>query len=440
MSASIYISSTVVSLSITREGELTLGDVVEEFLPGNSFVDTTGASPKLRNWPPFLPDPLSIALVNFDLKATRPNSSWELTTMNMKLRLNQEIPLFAGKIRIKDLELDLNYKGGKDSSFSGEVLGKIEVGPKDKHSPRVDVRIPFPFKNEEISFTFSDFTVTSVVEALSGKSDLFPTDFKEVFSHIQLDKIAIAFNQEGSVKTISVDASIPGVWNIFGSLSIEDVTIHFEYGKSSNTEDTADSTENTDGGNPTTDTAGAPSNASPPDWDTSTALLLTDQQATKSKWRIVVKGKIVIATCTIKILADLGSERVEVTADGARCSVSIGDLMEKFGRNGINLPSLISGFTIFNPKVQLIWQRTKDNPGKSLAFTATTSLFHESHVRKYSDLLTVEVHDMIIPYELYAVVRNRVSVREEDVFQINVRIHFHSPDCQSHAIIVSCRL
>ncbi|CAB3996010.1 Hypothetical predicted protein [Paramuricea clavata] len=47
------------------------------------------------------------------------------------------------------------------------------------------------------------------------------------------------------------------------------------------------------------------------------------------------------------------------------------------------LPSIISGFTIFNPRIRVLWQRTgdEDNAGsKSLAFAATTSLFYQSEV------------------------------------------------------------
>ena len=347
IATSIFISPTLISFTISQSGELNLGHVLREFLPNSNLIVTTGSETKLKDWPPFIPDPLSIALVYFHLEASKPTGSWALTAMNMKLKMTHVLPLFDNKININNLELDLNYEKEKDtSSTHGVVLGRVALGPTDNQSPTVDVRIPFPFKNDEISFTFTDFNVKSVVEALAGPN-VFPKDFPELFEHIQLDKIALAFDDKGSVKTVSVDASIPGLWHLFGQFSIGNVGIHFEYGK----------------GTTGTGTGGA------------------GESTTQSTWRIVVRGQIVIATCTITIEADLGTDRLSLTAEGSRCSVSIGDVLETIHLNGKILPSMISGFTIFNPKLRLLWQRTGANKGsKSIAFAATTSLFHESKV------------------------------------------------------------
>jgi hypothetical protein len=348
IATSIFISPTLISFTISQSGELNLGHVLREFLPNSNLIVTTGGETKLKDWPPFIPDPLSIALVYFHLEASKPTGSWALTAMNMKLKMTHVLPLFDNKININNLELDLNYEKEKDtSSTHGVVLGRVALGPTDNQSPTVDVRIPFPFKNDEISFTFTDFNVKSVVEALAGSDLTWPDDFPEVFKNIELDKIALAFDDKGSVKTVSVDASIPGLWHLFGQFSIGNVGIHFEYGK----------------GTTGTGTGGA------------------GESTTQSTWRIVVRGQIVIATCTITIEADLGTDRLSLTAEGSRCSVSIGDVLETIHLNGKILPSMISGFTIFNPKLRLLWQRTGANKGsKSIAFAATTSLFHESKV------------------------------------------------------------
>jgi hypothetical protein len=343
VATSICISPTLITLTISQSGELNLGHVIREFLPNSNIIVTTGGKTKLKSWPPFIPDPLSIALVSFHLEASKPTSSWALTKMNMKLKMADVLSLFDNKIHFNILELDLNYEKGNDPSTYGVVLGRVSLGPKTTPSPRVDVRIPFPFKNDEISFTFTDFNVKSVVEALAGPN-VFPKDFPELFEHIQLDKIALAFDDKGSVKTVSVDASIPGLWPIFGDFSIGNVGIHFEYGKK------------TSGGS-------------------------DGRSTTQSTWRVVVKGQIVIATCTIKVDADFGTDLLRFSAEGVECSVSIGDVLRKIQLNSKMLPPMISGFTILNPKLRIAWQRTGDNAGsKSIAFAATTSLFHESKV------------------------------------------------------------
>ena len=333
---------------------------MQAFIPNSKYINTTGDTPRLKYWPSFIPNPLSIGPVLFDLKASsQVNEDWGLSTMNMKVKITQTISLFGDRIHIKDLELkNLNYKKvNESSSFSGELTGKITIGNDDSNlSPRVDVRIPYPFIKDKISFTFTNFTVKSVVQALANDPNLFPSDFQAIFDNLRLDQIVVAFKKEGGLKSISVDASIPGLWNIFGDFSIGDVTIHFEYGE--------------------------PSNNSSSDAD-SNALSHTDQlhdSSKSSKWRLIVKGKIIIATCKIDIATNFQSGRVEVTADGSRCSVSVADVMDKFGRNGINLPSLISGFTIFSPQVKIIWQRSGPDAGKALSFTARTSLFHQSIV------------------------------------------------------------
>ena len=352
VATSIFISPTLIFLTISQNGELTLGHVIKAFAPDNGVIVTKDGQETIKDWPSFVPNPLKIALLYFHVEATKPSGgSWALTTMNMKLKLTQPVPLFGGKININDLELDLNYEKGKDPSFYGVLLGQVALGTGETTSPKVDIRIPFPFTNQEISFTFTDFSVKNVVEALAG-SDVFPTDFPEIFEHIQLDKIALQFGSSNDVTKISVDASIPGQWHIFGEFSIADVSIHFEYG----TRPTSSDDEG----------------------------LLSDCKT--KEWKVIVKGKIIIATCTISIEADFGCDLVSVSADGARCSVSIGDIVEKFSQNGISLPSIISGFTIFNPKLRVMWQR-KAPPGqpasavgKSIAFAATTSLFHQSQV------------------------------------------------------------
>jgi hypothetical protein len=391
--------------------------------------------------------------------------------MNMKLKMTHEISWFNDKIHISNLELDLNYeKGEESSSLHGIVKGRVALGAEDSRSPRVDVRIPFPFNNEEISFTFTDFSVESVVEALAG-ADVFPEDFPELFKHIQLDKIAISFDDAGAFDTISVDASIPGLWQIFGQFSIGNVKIHFEYGKASTTPpDTGTSGKSaktchrpppttgpgtgTESTPPTTE-PGTGTESTPPttepgtgtgtdtgngneidnDIDTGTGTGSTDQhtgpnsvggdpenppqpnrrsdqsadeeantdtdgsdpnthtssggtsQTTAQKtWRLVVKGQIVIATCIIEIEADFGSNLVSISAAGTRCSVSVGDILEKINLNSQILPSMISGFTIFNPKLRVFWQRPDDVTvvgSKSIAFAATTNLFHESEVTSH---------------------------------------------------------
>ncbi len=288
--------------------------------------------------------------------------------MKMKVKMTDEISLFGDKIRISNLELDLNYEKEENPSTFGVVVGRVALGSASDSSPMVDANIPFPFSNQEISFTFTDFNVKNVVEALAGPG-IFPTDFPELFENIQLDKIAIAFGDAGSLSTISVDASIPGLWQIFGDFSIGNVKIHFEYGK----EDTSSSSEGDGSGDGSGDGDGSDSS--------NTHLLDAAQSTTKSTWRLVVEGQIVIASCTITIEADLGTDLVSVSAEGARCSVSVGDILEKINLNAKMLPSIISGFTIFNPKLRVLWQRTGDNAGsKSIAFAATTSLFYQSEV------------------------------------------------------------
>ena len=370
VSTSIVISPTLLSLTLSQSGELTLGQVIEEFLPNNEFIDRTDTSSlKLKYWPEFIGvNPLSIALIYFNLEAGKPEGGWALTQMNMKLKFTDPISLFGGRIHINDLELDLNYEKKQPKSLLyGVVLGQIAIGPDETtRSPRVDVRIPFPFTNQEVSFTFTNFTVVSVVEALANDPDLFQTDFEEIFNHLQLDKIAITFDGD-EVGTISVDASIPGLWHIFGEFSIANVTIHFEYGPASTGSVNDKFDDNTNGSG---DDNGKHNDAAA-------------QQRSSSTWGLLVKGKIIIATCTIEIIADLGNDLVNLTADGSRCSVSVGDILEKFGGNGISLPSLISGFTIFSPKLNLLWKRSGPNAGKSLGFAAKTSLFHQSHVCVY---------------------------------------------------------
>lgn len=352
VATSIFISPTLIFLTISQNGELTLGHVIKAFAPDNDVIVTKNGKEVIKDWPPFITvNPLAIALVYFHVEAKKPEGgSWALTTMNMKLKMTESIPLFGGKININDLELDLNYEKSKDSSFYGVLLGQIAIGTGETVSPKVDVRIPFPFTNQEVSFTFTDFSVKNVVEALAGE-EVFPKDFPEIFEHVQLDKIALNFGSSSEVTKISVDSSIPGQWHIFGEFSIADVSIHFEYG----------TREASSGGK---------------------ELLRDDDKV----WNVIVKGKIIIATCTIEIEADFGSDLVKVSADGARCSVSIGDVVEKFSQNGISLPSIISGFTIFNPQLRVVWQR-KTPPGqpekaigKSIAFSAETSLFHQSQV------------------------------------------------------------
>ena len=351
VATSLFISPTLIFLTISQNGELTLGHVIKAFVPDNDVIVTTDGQETIKDWPSFVPNPLAIALLYFRVEATKPSGgSWSLTTMNMKLKLTQPVLLFEGKININDLELDLNYEKGKDSPFYGVLLGQVALGTGETTSPKVDIRIPFPFTNQEISFTFTDFSVKNVVEALAG-SDVFPTDFPEIFEHIQLDKIALQFGSSGDLTKISVDASIPGQWRIFGEFSIADVSIHFEYGTRATSFD---------------------DETSPSD--------------SAKEWKIVVKGKIIIATCTISIEADFGSDLFSISAEGSRCSVSVGDIVEKFSQNGISLPSIISGFTIFNPKLRVIWQRKapagqpETAMGKSIAFAATTSLFHQSEV------------------------------------------------------------
>ena len=361
---SIVIFPTLVRLTISQNGELNLGHVIKAFVPDNNVIVTTKGQDSIKDWPSFVPNPLSIALLNFHVEAkkteqqkrtaqTKPAGNWALTTMNMKVKLTQPFALFGGKININNLQLDLNYEKGKDPLFHGVLVGQVGLGTGETTSPKVDIRIPFPFKNEEISFTFTDFSVKNVVEALAG-SNVFPTDFPNVFEHIKLDKIALQFGSSGDVTKISVDASIPGQWRIFGEFSIAYVSIHFEYGTS---------TTSFNDGAPPSDSA--------------------------KVWKIVVKGKFIIATCTISIEADFGSDLVSVSAEGAKCSVSVSDIVEKFGQNGISLPSMISGFTISNPKLRVMWQR-KAPPGqpasavgKSIAFAATTNLFQQSQVCKY---------------------------------------------------------
>ena len=280
--------------------------------------------------------------------------------MNMKLKTTHEISWFNEKIHINNLELDLNYEKGENPSTYGVVLGRVALGAEDSRSPRVDVRIPFPFKNQEISFTFSDFSVKNVVEALASPEKVFPDDFPEVFEHVQLDRIAIGFDDAGSLDKISVDASIPGLWQIFGQFSIGNVKFHVEYG-----------TRAASGG----------------DSGSSSKSLLRSNGASEKVWRLVVKGEIVIATCTITVEAELGTDMVKISAEGTRCSVSVSDVLEKIHLNGLTLPPMISGFTIFNPKLRVFMQRTGKNAGsKSVAFAATTSLFHRSEVGSITEL------------------------------------------------------
>ena len=361
VTTSIFICPTLILLTISQNGELNLGHVIKAFAPDNDVIVTTKGQDSIKDWPSFVPNPLSIALLNFHVEAKKteqqkrtaqkkPASNWALTTMNMKVKLTQPVALFGGKININNLQLDLNYEKETDPSFHGVLVGQVGLGTGKTTSPKVDIRIPFPFKNEEISFTFTDFSVKNVVEALAG-SDVFPTDFPEIFEHIKLDKIALQFGSTSDVTKISVDASIPGQWRIFGEFSIAYVSIHFEYG---------------------TRTTSFDDEAPPSD--------------SAKVWKIIVKGKFIIATCTISIEADFGSDLVSVSADGAKCSVSVGDIVEKFGQNGISLPPMISGFTIFDPQLRFMWQR-KPPPGqpasavgKSIAFAATTNLFQQSQV------------------------------------------------------------
>ncbi|XP_028405118.1 uncharacterized protein LOC114527617 [Dendronephthya gigantea] len=336
VSTSISITPTQLHITISQDSELDLGDAVNEFLPGNDFTVTLNGQTRLKNWPSFIPDPLSIALVTLDMEAANPNGSWALTKMNMKLKMTSEVSLFDNKIRINNLELDLNYEKGGEPSLSGVVSGQVALGATTDVSPRVDVTIPFPFANQEITFTFSDFNVENVVKALAGADFTFPTDFPDLFKNIQLDKIALAFNEAGEVDTVSVDASIPGVWTIFGNFSIGNVAIHFQYGKSGGTE---------------------------------------------KIWQLVVSGEIVIASCTITVAAEFGTQRVSVNVKGTDCSASVADLLKKVEMNPSILPPMISGFTIFNPQLNFVWERTGEQAGsKSIAFAATTSLFSQSEV------------------------------------------------------------
>ena len=434
VATSIFISPTLISFTISQNGELNLGHVIQEFLPSSDLTETTAAGKnRLKNWPSFIPDPLSIALVYFHLEASK-TDSWALTKMNMKLKIADEISWFDDKIRINNLELDLNYEKERISSTYGVILGRVALGPADNPSPRVDVRIPFPFNNEEISFTFTDFSVENVVEALVGPEDFksfFPRDFPELFKHIQLDKIAVAFDDKGSFDMISVDAGIPGMWQIFGQFSMGNVKVHFQYGKKKTTK-TPPNTETTTAASPSTspanpDTGGPGPGPTGPDTgnpkpsstdpDTDSAHTKTDpaqpnsdqpttdspnpdtgvagpdtgtaagegatESTTQKTWRLVVKGQIVIATCTITIEANFESKLVSMYAEGARCSISIGDILEKIHLNGLTLPSMISGFTIFNPRLRVAWERPDDVTqvgSKSIAFAASTSLFHQSEV------------------------------------------------------------
>ena len=360
----------MISFTISQNGQLNLGHVVNEFLPANDLTETTGGQTKLKNWPSFIPDPLSIALVYFHLEASKPTGSWALTKMNMKLKMTDDISWFNNKIHINNLELDLNYEKEKSPSVYGVVMGRVALGAQNSRSPRVDVRIPFPFKNEEISFTFTDFTVKNVVEALAGPG-IFPTDFPELFEHVQLDRIAIGFDDKSSLDKISVDASIPGLWRIFGQFSIGNVKFHVEYGTRPASPPPAS------GGGGSGSSSSSPLRRSPPSQKT---------------WRLVVKGEIVIATCTITVEADLGTDMVRISAEGARCSISVSDVLEKIHLNGLTLPSLISGFTIFNPRLRVFMQRTGPNAGsKSFAFAATTSLFHRSEVGLKENMLLLSL-------------------------------------------------
>ncbi|CAB3996011.1 Hypothetical predicted protein [Paramuricea clavata] len=296
VATSIFISQTLITLTIPQSGELNLGHVIREFLPNSNLIVTTGSETKLKNWPPFIPDPLSIALEYFHLEATKPTGSWALTKMNMELKMADVLSLFDNKININNLELDLNYVKGKDtSSTKGVILGRVALGPETSQSPRVDVRIPFPFKNNEISFTFTDFNVKSVVEALAGPN-VFPKDFPELFEHIELDKIALAFDDKGSVKTVSVDASIPGLWRIFGQFSIGNVGIHFEYGKKTSSGGDGDGTDTgTDGDGTGGDGAsgdGTGGDAVRISDSLNTNLLHTGESTTQSTWRLVVRGQL----------------------------------------------------------------------------------------------------------------------------------------------------
>lgn len=101
-------------------------------------------------------------------------------------------------------------------------------------------------------------------------------------------------------------------------------------------------------------------------------------------WRILLQGDFVFASCTIGVQAEFGTDRLSFDANGEDCSASIADILEKANMNGIELPSIIAGFSIFNPRLKLEWQRSGDDKGsKSLAFSATTNVFHQSEVGDY---------------------------------------------------------
>lgn len=233
MSAFLFISPNEIRCTISQNGELTLGNVIQEFLPENSFTETTDGMTTLKSWPSFLPDPLTMALLSFHLEAAKPQNSWTLTKMNMNVKILHEISWLSGRLRINDLELELNYDKSKceTNALFGVVSGKVCIGAQSCSIPCVDIRIPFPFANEEISFTFTDFSVKNVVDALTGSQVTFPVDFPELFEQIQLDKIAIGFDEKSSFSKVSIDASIAGLWTVFGSFSIGNVEIHFLYEK-----------------------------------------------------------------------------------------------------------------------------------------------------------------------------------------------------------------
>ena len=521
VATSIFISPTLIRLTISQNGELNLGHIIKEFVPDNHLIVTVNEIDTLKFWPPFLPNPLAIALLYSHVEVSKAAGSWAVTMMNMKLKMTQPIVLFGDKIHINNLELDLNYEKGKDSAFYGAILGQVALGVEE--NPRVDIRIPFPFKHEKITFKFTNFSVRSVVEALAG-SDLFSEDFPEILEHIQLDQIAIAFDMTGQVKTVSVDASIQGLWHIFGQFSIGDVTVHFEYGKlsgdgtgdppvipsdtgtgsgtgtgsssgagggvgtgsssgtggssgtgsssgtgggaipsssrlsrragvprpntsgrrdpdsdivlsnigggnwgskgrragipnarnlnaasggdgdskgrragipnarSSNAASDGGDVDSSDGGGVDSSDGGGVDSSDGGGVDSSDGDSTPESPSTQSsytkKWILKVRGKIVIGTCTIRIEADLGSDVVSISADSARCSVSVADILEMIHLNGLNLPPMISGFAIFNPKLRILWQKEKESTEsapakpevKSVAFAAKTSLFHESEV------------------------------------------------------------
>ena len=334
VSVSVLITPAELRLTVSQPGELTLRKVINAFVVNETgMVSGEGDNSSLNNWPTFIDfDPLAISLSLLDVAASKDeNQGWRMTSFEIKLKTTEPIKFFDDRIRIDKLSFDMKWSNKTENGpkITGSIPGKVVIGSGENVSSSVDIQIPFPFANEEITFTFTDFSIHNVATAFGFQ---LPTDSFEFLTSLELNKIALAFEDAGKLNRLTVEGGIPATWPIFGNFSIGQIKFFIEIDNMANSSDRT--------------------------------------------WLFKLSGHIMISSCDIFVSAVLGSDIVEIIGKGTNCDVSIRDLLNSISVNSDILPSLITGFTLSEPVFSFRYDRT--NPKKSIGFGATTSLFGSS--------------------------------------------------------------